>query len=71
MALNKSKQYLSPHHLLSFLRVDLDMGEDKLPADLLFCLPECQAKKTYILGNNPFFALLEINLVSNNHTKID
>jgi hypothetical protein len=45
MALNKKKQYLSPHHLLSFLRVDLDMGEDKLPEDLLCCPPDCQAKK--------------------------
>jgi len=71
MALNKRKQYFSPHHLLSFLRVDLDMGEDKLPADLLFCLPDCQAKKSYILGNNVFFAFSEYQAASNNHTKID
>jgi hypothetical protein len=71
MALNKKKQHLSPHHLLSFLRVDLDMGEDKLPAGLLCCPPDCQAKKSYILGNNVFFALSEHQSVSNNHTKID
>jgi hypothetical protein len=57
MALNKSKQDFSPHHLLSVSRMDLDMGEDKLPGDLLCCPPYCQGKKTYILGNSAFFAL--------------
>jgi hypothetical protein len=36
--------------------MDLDMGEDKLPGDLLCCPPYCQGKKTYILGNSAFFA---------------
>jgi len=40
------------------LGVDLDMGEDKLRADLLCCPPHCQEKKTYIVGNKVFFALL-------------
>jgi hypothetical protein len=62
--------------------MDLDMGEDKLVQDLLFCPPHCQAKKSYILGhcqakksyilgNNVFFSLSEHQSPSNNHTKID
>jgi hypothetical protein len=38
-------KYFSPHHLLSLLRMDLDMGEDKLLGDLLCCPPDCQVKK--------------------------
>jgi len=51
--------------------MDLDMGEDKLPGDLLCCPLDCQGKKTYILGNNVFFASPGLESVSNNHTKID
>jgi hypothetical protein len=51
--------------------MDLDMGEDKLPGDLLCCPPDCQGKKTYILGNSAFFASPELEFVSNYHTKSD
>jgi hypothetical protein len=55
MALRKFTKYFSPHHLLSVSRMDLEIGEDKLPGDLLCCPPNCQGKKSYIFKNSTFF----------------
>jgi hypothetical protein len=51
--------------------MDLDMGEVKLQGDLLCRTLNCQAKKSYILGNSEFFASPGARVPSNNHAKID